>query len=344
MKRATAQLLRSGYLGCAFLLGLTVLVWQFPGWLAAHSGAEVHTHARVDCLAWSADGALLASGSRAPTQGRVAVGAPADALNRVDVWDPQTGTLRTSLNGHRGPVAGVTFTSDGRRVVAASRQEIRTWDLAGVRRPQQVRWPKLAHAFLAFSPDGSRAATSDPGSVSIWDVASGAKRTLETVRNDEIRAAAFSGDGRLLAAAGKMLSVWDAATDALRESLGRPGEHAASVALSNDGALLASGEEDGSVDLWDVETGVLLHVLLGHTATVRAIAFSPDGKLLATGSREQIGGHTWGEIRLWETATGALRRRLSGHTDTVSALAFSPRGTWLASGSFDTTVRLWKVG
>src|SRR2546421_12848363 len=97
MKRVTAQLVRSGYLGCAFLLGLTVLVWQFPGWLAARSGSAVHTHARVDCLAWSADGALLASGSRAPTQGRAAPGATADALNRVDGWDPQTSTLRTSL-------------------------------------------------------------------------------------------------------------------------------------------------------------------------------------------------------------------------------------------------------
>ena len=60
MKRVTAQLLRSGYLGCAFLLGLTVMVWQFPGWLAARSGPAVHTHARVDCLAWSADGRRLA--------------------------------------------------------------------------------------------------------------------------------------------------------------------------------------------------------------------------------------------------------------------------------------------
>ena len=48
IKHYTAQLLRSGYLSCAFLLGLTVMVWEAPGWLSARSAAAVQTRARVD--------------------------------------------------------------------------------------------------------------------------------------------------------------------------------------------------------------------------------------------------------------------------------------------------------
>ena len=106
----------------------------------------------------------------------------------------------------------------------------------------------------------------------------------------------------------------------------------------------ASGAEDGSVDLWDTDTGILRYLLEGHKGNVHSLAFSPSGRLLASGSREQVAGQTSGEIRVWDTATGALRSCLTGHTDTVSALAFSPSGEWLASGSYDTTIRLWKVG
>src|SRR2546421_266166 len=107
MRTLAARLLRSGYLGCAFLLGMTVLVWQFPGWLASHSGALVSARARVDCLAWSPDGSLLATGTRESIVGRRNAWTQTAPLNRVDVWEPGTGKLRVSLRGQRGPVSGV---------------------------------------------------------------------------------------------------------------------------------------------------------------------------------------------------------------------------------------------
>ena len=39
--------------------------------------------------------------------------------------------------------------------------------------------------------------------------------------------------------------------------------------------------------LWDVETGKIVHHLLGHTASVMCAAVSPDGKLGVTGSGQQ---------------------------------------------------------
>ena len=48
---------------------------------------------------------------------------------------------------------------------------------------------------------------------------------------------------------------------------------------------------DGSIKLWDVESGKLQGTLTGHSGAVRSVAFAPDGKRLASGSSDgTIGG------------------------------------------------------
>src|SRR5437660_672462 len=42
----------------------------------------------------------------------------------------------------------------------------------------------------------------------------------------------------------------------------------------------------GRIELWDVETGKLRHVIKGFDGPVRSISFSPDGKTLVSASSE----------------------------------------------------------
>ena len=48
-----------------------------------------------------------------------------------------------------------------------------------------------------------------------------------------------------------------------------------SVAYSPDGRRLAAGSMDGTVAVFDVATGGLLHTLEGHFKPVRGLAFTP---------------------------------------------------------------------
>lgn len=114
-------------------------------------------------------------------------------------------------------------------------------------------------------------------------------------------------------------------------------DYVRSVAISPDGRLIASGFLYEGIKVWEVDSGVLLRALRGHTASVNSIAFSPDSQCLASGSRDRT-------IKLWDVYAGREIRTLDARDcGEVRAVTFSPDGLWLASGSTDSIVRLWRV-
>jgi len=84
------------------------------------------------------------------------------------------------------------------------------------------------------------------------------------------------------------------------------------VALLPDGRL-AIGMEDGTIKLWNVQTGKCEATLEEHSDRVTALVLLPDG-WLASGSWD----HT---IRLWDVQTGECKAILEGHSKRVTALA-----------------------
>jgi WD40 repeat protein/DNA-binding SARP family transcriptional activator/energy-coupling factor transporter ATP-binding protein EcfA2 len=65
---------------------------------------------------------------------------------------------------------------------------------------------------------------------------------------------------------------------------GRAGSNVDSLSFSADGKTLATGDDNGSIGIWDVRGRVLSDVYRGHTAEVNAVTFSPDGRTLYSGS------------------------------------------------------------
>ena len=143
------------------------------------------------------------------------------------------------------------------------------------------------------------------------------------------------------------------------------------MAFSPDGTILASGDWYGSVELWDVASGLwkaTLYEWMGETGPLRSVAFSAD-RTLASGTDSSVvlwdvassqvlvtleGGARsvafspdgttlvsgGSDVVLWDMANGQLKT-LQGHTKSLGWMAFSPDGSTLASGG--SKVVLWDL-
>jgi WD40 repeat protein len=107
------------------------------------------------------------------------------------------------------------------------------------------------------------------------------------------------------------------------------------VAVFPDRRRMVTGSGDKTLRLWDLETGVVLKKMEGHSDKVWALAVSRDGQIIASGDEG-------GEIIAWHGETGeSLTKPIKAHSDLISSVDFSPDGTVLATGSKDDKTKFW---
>jgi hypothetical protein len=106
------------------------------------------------------------------------------------------------------------------------------------------------------------------------------------------------------------------------------------IGLSPDGHTLVTGDQEGTVRLWEVATGREWRRLHGHTGAVWVVRVNPDGQMVATGGQD-------GTVRLWDLVTGQERQRFEAAREHVRALDVSSDGTRLATGDDGGMVRVW---
>ncbi len=206
-----------------------------------------------------------------------------------------------------GMATAASFSPDGRTIVTAISRaagnkysgEISLRDPQDGRILRQLPDPPLNPTSVAFSTDGRLIAGggSQPGSVRIWDAATG--QLVRTIGDYEQRTSiAWSPDGVCLAIAGGKLPV--------------PGK----PTPPND------------VQIWSAD-GKRLHALAGHPLRIGQVVFSPDAKRLCS-----IDGR---ELRLWDVASGqeVLKLELATYAH-YSHVAFSPDGSILAASGGPT--------
>jgi WD40 repeat protein len=278
------------------------------------------------------------------TDGRRAVSGGGDGTVRV--WDIDSGASMCTLTGHDGFVGAVALSGDGSRGVSCGRDDtVRVWDLAigTLLHTLTGRWTWLDA--VAMSADGRRVISGHDGKVRVWDIDSGKLLRTLTGHSGRVTVVAASADGRRAISGGHdgTVRVWDLATgkqvpsarqrlaDSARQRLAdwRPGRgtpgRVCSLSVSADGSRAVSGASDGTVQVWDIASGALLHTLTGHHGEVGAVAVSADGRRAASGSDD-------GTVRAWDLAQ-AVEIASFVSDSMITAVAVTPPGARVIAGT-----------
>jgi WD40 repeat protein len=255
---------------------------------------------------------------------RVGVRAGAEAVrarigeqrrHRPGVPGPQRGPDGDHGRAHN-PVAQVSFSPDGTRIVTASLDgTARVWKLetgAPLATLAGHRGPVTA---AEFTDDSDVVTGGEDGTVRLWYVLAEPELQVLAQLPGPVTRAAFLSPGRIEAVTRDGRGhVFDLAGHQLAVRAATPVRPAVSV-------LGATATRSGSTVLIR-EPGGKTVVLRGHTGPVSSVRFSPDGGTVVTASRD-------GTARIWDAAPG----RRSTSSEGISASSRTHRSAPTGAGS-----------
>ena len=288
---------------------------------------------------------------------------------------------RHTLFNHGSSVRTVAYSPVDSSLVASAgdNSEIKLWNLRNGTATTLGHHTDTINS-IAFSPDGRLLASGgDDYVLKIWNVPRKQHiATLDHVTDrtiSQVKAVTFSPNGEMIATGGRHAKLWNARTHNEIATFTHD-EWVWAVSFSTDGKLLATGDDNGQVNVWNLQSRRTVAQFQADSNAVYAVQFSPDDQILACAGYDgsvklwkvqnwkshgtltangtiseisfspdsrTIAAAGYGSVYLWTIDIGENIATFTGHTNWVKTAAFSPEGSALVSGSTDGTLRVWEV-
>ncbi len=265
---------------------------------------------------------------------------------RLALAPPSTNRPEVVLQtGHAGPVAAITFSSDGKYCLTASSDRSAVlWDAATWKRLRVFPGHGADVQSAAFSPDGSQILTAavrsldvfrSEGEVNVWDTVTGKRlHAFQGYRG------AFDPGGREVVVTPDDPVVYELSSEGQLRKLEGHTKPVFSVAFAANGGRLLTASAAEAI-LWDARSATKLHTFTA-AEPISAAALRADGRRVVTAQGDLLDQHRC-SMTVWDAVTGQVDRQFKDLPGHVHAAAFSPDGTRLITGLSDSTSILWDV-
>ena len=243
--------------------------------------------------------------------------------------------------GAEPPVSELTFSPDGKSVLAVSQVGVRIFSWPELKLQRTIESSSANLHCLSFSPDGKQFAVGggDPaeqGSVQLFSWPEGKPLSLFEEHDDSVMSIAWLDDEHILSASRDRQVLLSSVL--AKKVVSRFAGHSRSVnsicLLSGRKTLVSSGV-DHSVRVWNLETKKLIRSLTQHTKPIHSLAARPDQDglpMVASAAADRT-------IRFWQPTIGRMVRYIRLEAEPL-AIAWTPDGDKIVAACVDGQVRV----
>jgi WD40 repeat protein len=212
---------------------------------------------RVMCLAFSNDSKLLAAGGGAPTQ-----------EGELKIIDVATGKVIQDIknNVHSDTVFGVAFSPDKKTLASCGADKfVKTFEVPSGKFLKAFEGHTHHVLGVGWSTDGKLIASAGADNVvKIWDYARGEQVRTINAHNKQITGLVFIGKSDLFATCSgdQQVRFWNVTNGGNTRNFSVGADFLQCVGVSPDGSVMAVGGQEGTVRLYNGNSGALIKALL----------------------------------------------------------------------------------
>ncbi|HRD75762.1 MAG TPA: hypothetical protein PK264_07485, partial [Hyphomicrobiaceae bacterium] len=258
---------------------------------------------KVQAITFSPDGKLIAAG----------------CYGNVSFYDWQSKTPRSDLKSLNGYVFSLAFLGNSEKAIGMIHggSSYSIFVAPAPASPPLISQPPNADRNIfyvgnsvlgvAHAPNGRMTAVaSRDGGTMLFDPGTGKRLRAFSRPGHDAYAVGFTPDSEILITGESdyKIVVRDIGSGQIKSLLTGHKVRPVGLAVSSNGSRLASGDHDGHLMVWDLQSGATtpLASVKAHGKSVFAVAISPKSRIIATSGAEEYQsgkGHVGHSIKLW---------------------------------------------